>query len=106
MFSTFLARSLAHNAPAALVLATALFGSLAMQEQTVAVDAGPTVAERLVQDNACWSGPAPRDVKRPGHAVVSDSTGHATYSRANVRLALEHVFDGKHPAITVHAFCR
>lgn len=106
--STFLARKLAHNALAALVLAVVYMGALASAGQTKPVDAGPSLAEQLVTEHDCWTGPAPRDMenKRPGHAVVSDAQGNATYSAANVRLALEHVFKGKHPAITVHGFCR
>lgn len=103
----FIARRLAHNALAVLVLATVLTWGLAMQDQQKPVrDLTPTLTERLVQDHDCWTAEAPEDVKRPGHAVISDSTGHATYSAANVRFALEHVFEGKHPAITVYAFCR
>lgn len=105
--STLLARKLAHNALAALALATVLFGGLAMNEQQRPVrDLTPTLAEKLVATGDCWTVTAPEDVKRPGHAVISDAQGHATYSAANVGPALAHVFEGKHPAITVHGFCR
>lgn len=67
-----------------------------------------TPPERLVEQNDCWSGRAPRDMegKRPGHAVVTDAKGRTSYSAEKVGPALAHVFEGKHEGLIVHAFCR
>jgi hypothetical protein len=42
----------------------------------------------------------------PGHAVVARGDGAPEYAGpALTGLALEHVFEDRHPALTVYAFC-
>lgn len=63
----------------------------------------------LVEKNRCWTGEAPADMvgKIPGHAVIRWEGEDAKLGGANaVGAALEHVFEGQHPNLTVYAFCR
>ena len=68
----------------------------------------PTAAQRLLDRHDCWSDRAPADMagRLPGHVVVSSGAGAPHYSARMVGPALDHVFRGKHPAMTVHGFCR
>lgn len=62
----------------------------------------------LMEEHGCWAGEAPPDMvgKIPGHVVVT--VRHVTrYAGPEMTgKALEHVFEGKYPALTVHGFCR
>lgn len=64
----------------------------------------------LIEKHDCWTGEAPADVQGqlPGHVVVTRPGDEApTYGGSDaVARALAHVFDGKHPDLVVHAFCR
>jgi hypothetical protein len=62
---------------------------------------------RLVHDHDCWgSDRVPRHPGQlPGHVVVTTAHGRAVWSAALVGAALDHVFENRHPALTVHAFC-
>lgn len=69
----------------------------------------PGSARSLIEKHDCWTGRAPADMagKLPGHAVVSFRNLAPAYVGTNgVGPALEHVFEARHPEITVHAFCR
>jgi hypothetical protein len=71
--------------------------------------AAPGSPRALIEEHGCWTSVAPPDMvgKIPGHAVVTIGAGPPAYVGANgVGPALEHVFERKHPEITVHAFCR
>jgi hypothetical protein len=72
------------------------------------VEAAPPPANPLVMAHGCWTGPAPIDMagRLPGHAVVSVN-GRATYGGpATVHRAMEHIFNGGYPRLTVLGFCR
>jgi hypothetical protein len=66
--------------------------------------------QRLIEDHDCWTGEAPPGMRNrvPGHAVVTwPGDAEATYGgRGTVAAALGHVFEGEHPDLLVHAFCR
>jgi len=69
----------------------------------------PGSPRELIEEHRCWTREAPPDMvgEIAGHAVVTFGTGTAAYVGTNgVGQALEHVFEAKHPNITVHAFCR
>jgi len=71
--------------------------------------AAPGSPRALIEQHDCWTGTAPIDMagRIPGHAVVTIGTGAPAYVGTNgVGPALEHVFEKRHPDITVHAFCR
>jgi hypothetical protein len=71
--------------------------------------AAPGSPRELIEKYDCWTSMAPPDMvgKIPRHAVVTIGAGLPMYvGRKRVGLALEHVFEHKHPEITVHAFCR
>lgn len=57
--------------------------------------------------HGCWQGAAPHDMagKMPGHAVVG-LHGQVRYGAQFVGPALDHVFKGTHPHLTVYGFCR
>ena len=63
---------------------------------------------RVARAHHCWQGPAPADMqgKVPGHVVVVRN-GDTIYGGPRlVRKGLEHVFQNRHPRLTVVAFCR
>lgn len=69
----------------------------------------PTAVESLLEEHGCWSGEAPADMagKFPGHVVVTINGGDPVYAGGPmVGRALDHVFKGKHPNLTVNGFCR
>ena len=70
----------------------------------------PTPAERLLRRHDCWTGEAPRDMrgKLPGHAVIQWGSQGAVHTGdpAEVGAAIDHVFSGRHPGLTVYGFCR
>lgn len=113
MFSTHLARKLAHNALAALVLAVVYMGALANAGPSVAVESAPAVnsPEALVAAHNCWTDAAPRGAVAK-HVVATVKVDGEYVPRylggAWVDRALnERLFDKDHPRIlTVHAFCR
>lgn len=68
-------------------------------------------AEQLANEHSCWTGsddaPANAATAHPGHVVITWPHAEEASlggSRA-VSVALEHVFEGKHPGVQVHAFC-
>lgn len=75
---------------------------------------GPLTAEGVVMDlieeHECWMGAAPVDMagKVPGHAVVTwpGEDGPSYGGSKAVRFGLENRFEGKHPQLQVHGFCR
>ena len=62
-----------------------------------------TLGNQLLTMHHCWTVVAPRGVF-PTHAVVTTSHGHTIYTGSH--RALDHVFSGKHPHLTVWGFCR
>jgi len=69
----------------------------------------PGSPRALIEQHDCWTGAAPADMagRLPGHAVVTVGAATPAYVGTNgVGPALEHVFEQRHPNITVHAFCR
>lgn len=109
--------ALALIAPLAFGLTGAVLLSTAPPHEEVSVGRGgtspvqpavPGSVRYLIEQHGCWTGEAPPDVEIPGHAVVTWPGDIApTYGgdRA-VAAALEHVFEGRHPGLEVHAFCR
>lgn len=69
-----------------------------------------TRVEALVREHECWTGEAPTDMegKVPGHVIVTrpGDDGPVVGGEVLVGRALEHVFEGRHPRLRVHAFCR
>ena len=85
------------------------FAGLSTEAEGPARPAALGSPRALIEKHHCWTGAAPRRMvgKVPGHAVVTFGAGLPTYVGARgVGFALGHVFEGKHPEITVHAFCR
>jgi len=71
--------------------------------------AAPGSPRALVEMHHCWTKEAPADMagQIPHHAVVTIGAGLPEYvGRKRVGRALEHVFEHRHPEMTVHAFCR
>ncbi len=64
----------------------------------------------LVNRYDCWVSEAPEEMagRVPGHVVLTrDAASLPEYlGGVWVAVALEHVFDGTHPQVRVHAFCR
>jgi hypothetical protein len=61
----------------------------------------------LIERHGCWTDAQPADVEIPGHVIVTGPGGITRYAGPSmVHRALERVFDGKHPRLEVHAFCR
>jgi hypothetical protein len=69
---------------------------------------GSPVGQRLLDEHACWSGKAPTEQagRVPAAAVVipAGSVG-PVHGSTWVEPALEHVFEGKRPGLTVLGFC-
>ncbi|MBO0845952.1 MAG: hypothetical protein J2P22_11120 [Nocardioides sp.] len=69
----------------------------------------PTYMQGLTRVYGCWNGEAPADMqgRLPGGVVVAygPSVRHQASDKA-VGAALDHVFKGTHPHLTVLAFCR
>lgn len=89
-----------------------VLGLAAMAAWTAHLDASsaPTYAQHLERHFGCWTGDAPADMhgKLPGGVIVrrgSTAERHESSDRA-VGAALDHVFEGEHPGLTVLAFCR
>lgn len=103
---------------ASFALSFLLFSALGPSLRTELLDgdvrapAGSTSdrVEELITKHRCWTGAAPADMEGqvPGHVVITGAG--ATTARLGgeeeVGRALEHVFDGLHPQLQVHAFCR
>jgi hypothetical protein len=77
-----------------------------------AQDSGETssspVGQRLLDEHDCWSGNAPAEQAGaiPAAAVVIPADGdEPVHGSAWVEPALEHVFEGKRPGLTVLGFC-
>ena len=103
-----LLRTLALPIGFVVALAVGLAGLNASGLPADTVGSYPSAAQRLLDRHDCWSDHAPADMagRLPGHAVVSLGAGAPHYSARMVGAALDHVFHGKHPALTVHGFCR
>ncbi|MBO0844714.1 MAG: hypothetical protein J2P22_04790 [Nocardioides sp.] len=99
------------------VLMGGLFGALlgtaavsGTSDQKTTASPTPSYAESLERRYDCWTEVAPADMngKLPGGVVVQygrSAPRHETSDQA-VGAALEHVFNGTHPQLTVLAFCR
>lgn len=72
--------------------------------------ATPGPVDELIAEHSCWSGRAPADMegKLPGHVVITRPGAAAPTlgGPEDVGRAMEKVFDGRHPRLQVHAFCR
>lgn len=108
--ATYLARRflLGFALTAVLLLAT---GQAPFTEGPVSGPPAPAGSpQRLIEDHDCWTGEAPPGMRGrlPGHAVVTwPGDDQASYGGPRtVDAALGHVFDGEHPDLLVHAFCR
>ena len=91
-----------------VTLAVGLAGVDAPGLPAETVGSHASAAQRLLDRHDCWSDRAPADMagRLPGHVVVSSGAGAPHYSARMVGAALDHVFHGKHPGLTVHGFCR
>lgn len=79
-------------------------------QQAAHVDPSPT-SNLPVHGHGCWSGEAPADMegKVPGGVVVTLHPGETPaylHTPKAVGAALDHVFSGLHPEMTVWSFCR
>jgi hypothetical protein len=86
-------------------------GQIPVAEGPVSGPPAPTgSAEWWIDRHDCWTDEAPPDMQGrvPGHAVVTwPGDDEPSYGgRLVVQAALAHVFEGKHPDLVVHAFCR
>lgn len=103
----------AANGIAAGAVLGVLAGAALVSHAAPTVTAGPTyhrVPLAVAQGHRCWAGQAPQAEagKVPGGVVVTRHEGGAKvylHTPAAVGAALDHVFKGTHPGMTVWAFC-
>lgn len=97
----------------AISVAMASSGHLTSESSTTpptsSAATAPDRVAQLVTRHGCWTGQAPADMQGqlPGHVVVTPAGATEPIRGGSlwVGRALEHAFDGKHPGLTVHAFC-
>ena len=63
--------------------------------------------QALIAKHDCWTGTPPGDQAStvPGHVIVSTNGRTVHAGPRMVAKALDQVFEGSHPELTVHAFC-
>jgi hypothetical protein len=93
---------------AGVVLGLAAVGGVELPQTT---SDHSSYAQRLADLHDCWTDRAPGDLAGglPGGTVIKPADSPAPVylrSRRAVKVALAHVFEGKHPQVVVYAFCR